>query len=207
MNRFTIQPDGHYLIRPGNIDAYYNCDYTGMGNPGNPDFLNHLKNQNNDFPIPLLQQSVNTLASILQGNLTQIKNNHQNANLTICVIPRAKAEICYHNNQKLFRSTVSCVVQRIAGCSDGTSYIIRHTTTRTTHLAITRRHPDGNIGDLPYPGIAKDTCNISNAVTGKDVLLIDDIYTAGVNIDEDAIQALFDNGANNIYFYAVGKTI
>jgi predicted amidophosphoribosyltransferase len=42
---------------------------------------------------------------------------------------------------------------------------------------------------------------------GKDILLIDDVYTCSINIDEDAIQALYDNGANSVIFYAIGKTV
>jgi len=34
--------------------------------------------------------------------------------------------------------------------------------------------------------------------------LVDDLYTKGVNIDEDAIQALLDKGAKNVVFYSVG---
>ena len=59
---------------------------------------------------------------------------------------------------------------------------------------------------MPYPGITKATCNISDKVAGKDILLIDDIYTLDVNIDEDAIQALYDMGAKSVRFYAVCKT-
>ena len=64
-----------------------------------------------------------------------------------------------------------------------------------------------NDGDLPYVGITNATCNISNDVRGKDILLIDDIYTKTVNIDEDAIQALLSKGANSVAFYAIGNTI
>jgi hypothetical protein len=39
-----------------------------------------------------------------------------------------------------------------------------------------------------------------------DVILIDDIYTSGCNIDEDCIQALYDNGANRVVFYAIAYT-
>jgi len=38
-------------------------------------------------------------------------------------------------------------------------------------------------------------------------LLIDDLYTRTVNIDEDAIQALLDKGAHSVAFYAVGRTV
>ncbi|MBD3831518.1 MAG: hypothetical protein IE890_13680 [Arcobacter sp.] len=94
------------------------------------------------------------------------------------------------------------------GFQDGSDYIIRHTDTKTTHLAHSPRAAQyaGN-GDMPYPGITKDTCHLSNNIRGKKILLIDDIYTAGVNIDEDAIQALLDSGARFVTFYAVGKTV
>ncbi|MDI9366643.1 MAG: hypothetical protein QM541_16925 [Flavobacterium sp.] len=87
---------------------------------------------------------------------------------------------------------------------NGTKYIIRHTHTRTTHLD---RNGEGGEGNLPYPGITKDTCTISEQAKGKDILLIDDLYTKRVNIDEDAIQALIDNGANSVTFYSFGKTV
>jgi predicted amidophosphoribosyltransferase len=60
---------------------------------------------------------------------------------------------------------------------------------------------------LPYPGITKDTCTISDQVKGKNILLIDDLYTKTVNIDEDAIQALLDKEAKSVTFYSVGKTV
>ena len=64
-----------------------------------------------------------------------------------------------------------------------------------------------NDGLAPYPGISLDTCTFSNNVNGRDILLIDDIYTRTVNIDEDMLQTLINLGANSISFYAIGKTI
>lgn len=98
---------------------------------------------------------------------------------------------------------VSNVVDKLSGFENGTSYIIRYVNTRTTHL---NKSGYGGDGDMPYVGITKATCKISSHVRGKDILLIDDIYTKGVNIDEDAIQALLDNGAKSVIFYAVAKT-
>lgn len=200
MNSFIIRPN-EYLIRE--IEAYYHQDYTTFGTPGNPDFLNHLKNQFGNASTDLLQTSINELIEILNEDLNTIQNFYNGINMTVCVIPRAKMESFYTDGQKLFRRVVSHVVDNIDGYSNGTSYIIRHTNTRTTHMDRSGR---GGDGDLPYPGITKATCNISNEVIGEDILLIDDIYTRGVNIDEDAIQALLDEGARNVYFYAVGKT-
>ena len=47
---------------------------------------------------------------------------------------------------------------------------------------------------------------MSPRIAGKNILLVDDIYTPGVGIDEDAIQAVLDCGANSVIFYAVGHT-
>ena len=95
-----------------------------------------------------------------------------------------------------------------SGFFDGTDYIIRYADTRTTHLSHgCQIRPPYTDGKLPYPGIAKDTCTISDEVIGKNILLIDDLYTRTVNIDEDAIQALFDKGARSVFFYSIGKTV
>ena len=86
----------------------------------------------------------------------------------------------------------------------GEEVIKRHTNTKTTHL---RRPTEfANDGKLPYPGITKDTCFLSDKIAGRDVILIDDIYTETVNIDEDMIQALLDSGTKSVIFYAIGKT-
>ena len=64
-----------------------------------------------------------------------------------------------------------------------------------------------NDGPSPYPGIMKDTCQINKQeIAGKNVILVDDIYTPGCNIDEDGIQTMYDCGAAQVSFYAVAKT-
>ena len=60
---------------------------------------------------------------------------------------------------------------------------------------------------MPYAGITNDTCTLSDSIVGKNILLIDDLYTKTINIDEDCLQALIDKGAKQVYFYSVGKTI
>ena len=199
MNTFTITSN-EFLNR--NTQAYYRYDYTTYGTEGNPDFINHLKNQFGDTNVTTLQNAVNELIKVLQEDLPQIKNLH-NTNLTVCVIPRAKAESHYSDNQKLFKRVISSVVDKLSGFTNGTSYMIRNINTKTTHM---NRSGYGGDGDMPYVGITKATCKIASDVRGKDILLIDDIYTKGVNIDEDAIQALLDNGAKSVIFYAVAKT-
>ena len=96
------------------------------------------------------------------------------------------------------------MVQSLAGFNDGTHDIIRHTDTKTTHRA---RWGYGGDGRMPYAGITSDTCTLSDEIIGKDILLIDDLYTKTVNIDEDCLQALIDKGARSVYFYSIGKTL
>jgi phosphoribosylpyrophosphate synthetase len=48
---------------------------------------------------------------------------------------------------------------------------------------------------------------LSPEIAGKDILLVDDIYTPTCGIDEDAASALFEAGAQSVVFYAVGHTI
>lgn len=197
----------HFIITQNDYlkkdtQAYYRCYYTTYRTEGNPDFINHLKNQFRNTNVLILQNAENELIKVLQEDLPEIKRLH-NTNLTVCVVPRAKTESQYSDNQKLFKRVISSVVDKLSGFANGTNYMIRETNTRTTHL---NKSGFGGDGDMPYKGITKDTCKISSDVRGKDILLIDDIYTRGVNIDEDAIQTLLDNGAKSVIFYAVAKT-
>jgi hypothetical protein len=201
MMQFQIQAN-NYLSR--NTNAFYHVPYTGMGNPGNPNYLNVLKNTFNNFSDHKLRSAVQELRIVLQRDLPQIFQSLGFDLITVCVVHRAKAELAYHANQQLFRTTVQAVIGQVNGFVDGTSYIRRHTNTRTTHL----RNPVPNYtndGPMPYPGITEKTCELSPNVKGKNILLIDDLYTPGVNIDEDAINALLKAGARTVTFYAIGK--
>ena len=186
------------------IQALHHTDYVGYRRPANPDYINTLKNTFNSSPTSTLNGAVQELRAILLVDLPQILQTLQLNSLTVCVIPRAKTN--YQPNQLLFKTTIRNVVKQLNGFYDGTDYIIRHTNTRTTHLPV-KMSSYNNDGSTPYPGITRATCNISNNVRGKNILLIDDIYTRTVNIDEDAIQAILDNGARSVVFYSIGKTV
>lgn len=221
MNSFTILPNISWYTNPTtnnrqrgqfistSIDAFCHSDYQGgnserretIGTVEN--IITTLKNQFQDKSIDVLKQAGNNLIAILKKDLPQVLQETAKNNLTVCIIPRAKTLTTYVPNQLVFKQAVTIVAKELNGFSDGTDYIIRHTNTRTTHLD---RSGYGGDGDLPYPGITKKTCTISDDVKGKDILLIDDLYTETVNIDEDAIQALIDNGANSVVFYSLGKT-
>lgn len=192
-----------------NITAYYHEDYIGgQGRYRIPGTVENLvctfKNDITPYSDIVLTNAMNNFAHILMTDLPKILCSSKLSSLRVCVIPRAKRENFYRPNQKLFRRTIQWVVQRTPMLEDGTMDVIRHTDTATTHLA---RSGNGGTGSIPYIGITHDTCTISDSVAGKDILLIDDLYTKTVNIDEDCIQALYDKGARSVQFYSIGKTL
>lgn len=211
MKFFTIKSN-EYLKK--DIEAYYSMDYLGYNKEGNPDYLNVLKNTYNSFSEGKIKHASDKLQNVLMDGLHffnyefTVYNRDIVDDLAVCVVPRAKTGMTI--NQMGFKRTVANVISILndredCGFEDGTEYIARHTNTYTTHLG--NKAPNYvNDGKRPYPGITVDTCHISPCVKDKYILLIDDIYTENVNIDEDAIQALLDNGAKYVFFYAVGKT-
>jgi len=202
MNKFKLTPN-KYLKIP--TQAFYNLAYVGHRKPKNPDYLNVLKNTFNNFSDFKLNSAVKKLETVLLMDFPHIFQLLNLQHMTVCVVPRAKAERSYHSNQLLFRSTVCSVIKQLNGFEDGTSYLRRHKNTKTTHLRKPIRGYN-NDGEEPYPGITTKTCKISKNVKGKNILLVDDIYTNGVNVDEDAVQALISAGACSVAFYAVAKT-
>lgn len=211
MNSFTIEKN-NYLSR--DIQGFYHTDYVGFRKQGNPDFINVLKNTYNSISTLMLNQAVSALKGVLVEDWDSLVWDISYP-LAISVVPRAKVN--YSANQLLFKATVSSVIRQMNikwwggensedSFIDGTNYILRHTDTRTTHLPLNTSNYN-NDGDSPYPGITRATCTISNNVRDKNIILIDDIYTKTINIDEDAIQALLDNGAKSVIFYSVAKTV
>ncbi len=202
MEYFSIQPNN---CLSKTIQACYNSIY--IGGLGRHYIQGTIENYicvlKNDFGNRFdndMKQEAGALYTIIFEYLQNIKAN-SGTNLTVCVVPRAKV---YENKkQLLFKETVRLVVQNL-GMNDGTDYLRRISDTQTTHNASS---VSGGNGICPYKGITNDTCDISDEVAGKDILLIDDVYTPGANIDEDAIQALLDNGAKSVIFYAVGRSL
>jgi predicted amidophosphoribosyltransferase len=212
MNSFTISKDDDYLKQ--DIQAYYNAKYTTMGEEGNPDYLNNIKNtygkpESSDADWYKKQEqiklddAVGKLAKALKIDLPKVLKELKKDSLYVCVVPRSKSESTYKDNQKLFKSTVKSVIKGLDNFNDTSDYIVRTSNTKTTHLDDSTPNYT-NDGKMPYAGITKKTCTLDKNIKDKDILLIDDIYTAGVNIDEDAIQALIDNGAKSVTFYSVG---
>ncbi len=203
MTPFTIEQNS-FLKQ--NIQGFYHTHFGGVDLPNNPNFLYKLKNDpHHNWTTEHLKTAIAEFANILIDDLPKVQSHLGISSLTVCVVPRSKADKNYSQNQLLFKATVKHIVNKL-GLIDGTDYITRHTNTKTTHL---KKPIEGfnNDGDLPYIGITNATCNISDSVNGKDILLIDDIYTKTVNIDEDAIQTLLNKGAKSVAFYAIGNTV
>jgi hypothetical protein len=214
MNRFILKKND--FLRT-DINSFYNTDYLGYGNECNPDYLNVLKNTYGNYSVKSLSNAVRQLENVLK-DILDIAYTHSEFNfdwpLTICIVPRAKTN--YKKNQLLFHSTIKEFVKRIVDdlndaqyheiLEDGCDYLTRIKNTKTTHLPLETANYI-NDGEKPYVGITMATCKISTKVKGKSILLIDDIYTKNINIDEDAIQALLDSGAKSVLFYAVAKTL
>jgi hypothetical protein len=207
-------------------DAYYHQDYVGWNQLGNPDFLNDLKNTFGKEGLSALENARQRVLDILKEDIPAIIREHEMSSgcMLVCV-PRAKAEAGFSRkvlelegrqveSRSLFMFKDACRSAADAlNIIDGTDCVVRIKDTQTTHLG--RKPKTGNLildfykgGQEPYPGITKDTCVIKkDKIEDKHIILIDDIYTRTVNIDEDCIQALYDNGATKVVFYAIGRTI
>lgn len=207
LKTFTIQAN-EFLSQQ--TLAFHKLYYIGYNKPKNPDFINIIKNQFDNTPQYSLELAIKSLYPIVFYDIAHLYHMMRYKELIVVTIPRAKSEYAYSPNQQLFRRVIQIAVNRLRekygmNIVDGTQVFIRHTDTKTTHLA--KCTSIENTGDLPYPGITTQTCHIStDVIKEKCILLIDDIYTANVNIDEDAIQALYNAGAQNVIFYSICKT-
>lgn len=196
MNSIILEPS-RFLRRE--TAAVYHADYLGMYHPQNTLlFLNYLKNDRLEYGGADIAACKQILTDVLAADFAALAQAV--GPFTVCGVPRSKRATSYRPLQCGLKESIRAAVARTPNVADGLDYIVRHTDTRTTH-----RGAYGGSGALPYPGITRDTCRISPAVAGKDIVLVDDIFTPGVGIDDDAVQALYDAGANDVVLYAVGK--
>lgn len=203
MNSFQIETN-RFLNKPS--IGYYHQLYTGYNNPGNPNFLNILKNTFNNESLEAILDASNEVIKILTSEIPNIMKERNIEECVLICVPRAKALDTYYRPQLGFLDSVKIAARKIHGAADGTKYLVRVINTQTTHLKQAAiRNQIENDGKGPYPGITKNTCCIAvDKIKGKDIILIDDIYTKNVNIDEDCIQAIMDSGAREVIFFAIG---
>lgn len=206
MYKFYIEQNT--FLRKKAVKGYYHQYYTGYKQKDNPDFINTLKNTFNSEQILNLKKAQQKVINILMVDIPYIMRENNLYNCICISVPRSKSLKTYKSTQLFFKNAVGIVANSLDRVVDGTNYIQRIRNTYTTHLdKATRNGKILNDGDKPYEGITIDTCNINTAkIKGNNIILIDDIYTKNINVDEDCIQALFDNGAKNIVFYSIGYT-
>lgn len=194
--KFTIKAN-EYLKDDIN-KAFYHTFYRPYGLGNSPtQYINILKNWPNKNPVEELIKATNDLKEVLSKDIPLIKERIGVPILTIVLVPRSKA--IQEEWFQCLRMAVSEWVNehQSDGYINGCMFIIREKDSPMTHW--------GQTGI--YPGITNDTCSISNEIEGKDILLIDDIYTHGVNVDEDVLQAIIDNNPKSIAFYSIAKTL
>ncbi len=132
----------------------------------------------------------------------------------IVAMARSKPDDFYDAHELQYRPTISMALAKSSVKSknsdeiwpiDGVQYIKRVKETQTTHLAHSRTLK--NNGPAPYHGITKDTCVLNGDINDEYIILVDDIFTPGVFVDEDCIQYLYDNGARDVLLYVLGLTV
>lgn len=203
MRHFIIEKN-NFLSK--NINAFFDLYYIGYKQEGNPDFINDLKNTFNNQSELLLQEAANKCYKYIFDflriiNLPKLafKNPYY-----VCTVPRSKAN--FRQEQLMFKDVVRAALENLNRneLRNGLNFITRHTDVKTTHI---KKSVDWNTGEPPYPGITKNSCELSVDIKGKNIILIDDIYTKSVNVVEDCIQALIDFGACDIIVYTVAYTV
>ena len=131
----------------------------------------------------------------------------------VVAVPRSKPDNFWQSHELQFRPAISMGLEKstyiVEGSEekwliDGAKYLTRIEPTQTTHRA--HLEEPENVGSPPYPGITNATCLLNGNITGKKIILIDDIYTENKGIDEDCIQFLLDNGAADVILYTLGMT-
>ena len=183
------------------IDLYFHDHYYGFSSAENTiKYVNYLKNDRRDFD-KVIAASEDRAAAVLAADLAELVGVY--GPLTVCGIPRSKREDAYPPEKMGLKRAIRKAIAMNPDLSDGLDYIVRHTNTLCTHLSYGGH---GGDGERPRRGLMRDTCNISAEVAGKNIVLIDDIYTAGVGIDEDGVQALLDAGARSVIMYTFGCT-
>ena len=199
MKKYLIKSNS-YLQK--DVIGYYNCDYVGYNQRGNPDFVNRLKNMSKiHSEMDLVKDYIEVYERAIKDLQTIIEKEHF-YDCVIIVIPRSKTESSYQQKQLMFKKAIANVADNL-GIENGVNTIKRVKDTKTTH----DWRLEDNKGDMPYIGITKNTCEINESkIRNKNIILVDDIYTEGVNVAQDCIQTLLDLGAKNVILYTIAKT-
>ncbi len=192
---------GNDVFLDRDVDLYFHAHYYGFSSTENTiKYINYLKNDRRTFD-DRIATSEEKAAMVLAVDLSELVNLY--GPLTVCGIPRSKREDVYPSEKMGLKRAIRKAIAMNPLLSDGMDYIVRHTNTLCTHRSYWGY---GGDGEGPRPGLIRDTCHLSSEIAGKNIVLVDDIYTADVGIDEDGVQALFDAGAKSVIMYTFGCT-
>lgn len=184
------------------VHLYCHAPYYGFSSADNTlTYVNYLKNDRRGYD-KLIAQSEDVAAKVLSSDLAELVDAY--GSLTVCGIPRSKRENSYPPEKMGLKRAIRKAIAMNPNLLDGMDYVVRHTNTLCTHRSYWGY---GGDGEAPRPGLLWDTCYLSKEIAGKNIVLVDDIYTAGVGIDEDGVQALLDAGARCVIMYAFGYTV
>ena len=206
--RHTI-PTNSFLNK--SVTAYFH-DYYIPTRDGGGNFSNLILAIKSNG-VETVKLSISKIIAADLDKILESSDGFLKAQPIVVAVPRSKPDSSWKSSQLQFRPAIFMGLEKskyiVEGSEqkwmiDGTRYLIRILETQTTHLA--HLNNSENTGPEPYPGITKDTCQLEGDISGKNIILIDDIYTEGKGIDEDCIQFLLDNGANNVILYTLGMT-
>ena len=207
MQRHILSPNNFLRSQ---VTAYYDCPYLRFDPNNSESFANRvsdairsLKNQYNNKTDRELMRARAYIRTIATTDLKELLSKENLRDPVIVCVPRSKAD--FTEKQLFFHKAISEAAKAV-GVTDGTGYIKSTINTKTTHLANTRNGDMSGDGDMPYPGITNRTCKLNGYIYAKNVILVDDIYTRSVNIDEDCCQYLLDNRAESVILYTICKT-
>lgn len=133
MEQFTIQKND-FLSH--DCTGYFHLYYVGYGQPGNPDYLNTLKNIFVFTHPDTLRAASRQAAALMIQDIPQIMEAEGLDEAVLMAVPRSKSGMC--NWQLGFKAAVRTAVKALQDNNlsviDGTDFIFRHTSTKMTHL-------------------------------------------------------------------------
>lgn len=185
------------------VDGFFHDEYYGMSSPNNRiRFVNVLKNDYQNASPDEIRFAEEILADAIRHDLARITRHY--GPMTLVGVPRSKREASYPQSKMGLKRALRLAASENPQLSDGLDFIVRQRDTLCTHQGYWGR---GGYGEGPRPGLIEDTCVLSPRIEGRDILLVDDIYTPGCGIDEDAICAVLNAGARSVVFFAIGYTV
>lgn len=210
---------------------YFSYRYYSLGNRDNhPAFINAAKNDMSKSvftykvpkPIPVLD-ALRCVYECFIYSLPKIAEAEgMRAPIAVCMVPRAKREEHYHSDQlgiklMLQMAIADCQIRHHAlGFEDATDAIKRVKNTGTTHGAhgVFIGNPLIEIPVDSRGDFMRNSCEVDDSLlVGRDVILVDDIYTPGNPIDIAALGMVASSLLKNpetdskLALYTLGVTI